>query len=143
MKLQTGKAFSFRPGFELAGDQPQAVEGIVTAFERGDRFTTLLGATGTGKTATMGAVIERLGRPTLVMAPNKTLAAQLAAEFREMFPDNAVEFFVSYYDYYQPEAYVPSTDTYIEKDSSINDEIDRLRHAATRSEEHTSELQSL
>jgi excinuclease ABC subunit B len=131
VKLQTGKAFSFRPGFELAGDQPQAVEGIVTAFERGDRFTTLLGATGTGKTATMGAVIERLGRPTLVMAPNKTLAAQLAAEFREMFPDNAVEFFVSYYDYYQPEAYVPSTDTYIEKDSSINDEIDRLRHAAT------------
>ena len=131
MKLQTGKAFSFRPGFELAGDQPAAVEGIVSAFERGDRFTTLLGATGTGKTATMAAVIERLGRPTLVMAPNKTLAAQLAAEFREMFPDNAVEFFVSYYDYYQPEAYVPSTDTYIEKDSSINDEIDRLRHAAT------------
>jgi excinuclease ABC subunit B len=135
MKLQTGpshkRAFSFRPGFELAGDQPDAVEGIVGALERGDRFTTLLGATGTGKTATMAAVIERLGRPTLVMAPNKTLAAQLASEFREMFPDNAVEFFVSYYDYYQPEAYVPSTDTYIEKDSSINDEIDRLRHAAT------------
>ena len=127
----TGKAFSFRPGFELAGDQPAAVEGIVEAISRGDRFTTLLGATGTGKTATMAAVIERLGRPTLVMAPNKTLAAQLAAEFREMFPDNAVEFFVSYYDYYQPEAYVPQTDTYIEKDSSINDEIDRLRHAAT------------
>ena len=132
MKVQTsGKAFSFRPGFELAGDQPAAVERLVTALERGDRFTTLLGATGTGKTATMAAVIERLARPTLVMAPNKTLAAQLAAEFREMFPDNAVEYFVSYYDYYQPEAYVPSTDTYIEKDSSINDEIDRLRHAAT------------
>jgi excinuclease ABC subunit B len=132
VKVQTsGKAFNFRPGFELAGDQPAAVEGIVTALERGDRFTTLLGATGTGKTATMAAVIERLQRPTLVMAPNKTLAAQLAAEFREMFPDNAVEYFVSYYDYYQPEAYVPSTDTYIEKDSSINDEIDRLRHAAT------------
>jgi excinuclease ABC subunit B len=125
------KLFSFRPGFELAGDQPAAVEKLVEALGRGDRFTTLLGATGTGKTATMAAVIERLGRPTLVMAPNKTLAAQLASEFREYFPDNAVEFFVSYYDYYQPEAYVPQTDTYIEKDSAINDEIDRLRHAAT------------
>jgi excinuclease ABC subunit B len=115
----------------MAGDQPNAVEGLVKAIEAGDRFTTLLGATGTGKTATMAAVIERLGRPALVMAPNKTLGAQLAAEFREYFPDNAVEYFVSYYDYYQPEAYVPSSDTYIEKDSSINDEIDRLRHAAT------------
>jgi excinuclease ABC subunit B len=98
---------------------------------RGDRFSTLLGATGTGKTATMAAVIEKLVRPALVIAPNKTLGAQLAAEFREFFPDNAVEYFVSYYDYYQPEAYVPSSDTYIEKDSSINDEIDRLRHSAT------------
>ncbi|HWL66207.1 MAG TPA: DEAD/DEAH box helicase family protein, partial [Actinomycetota bacterium] len=123
--------FSFTPGFEMAGDQPNAVEGLVEALEAGDRFTTLLGATGTGKTATMAAAIERLGRPALVMAPNKTLGAQLAAEFREFFPDNAVEYFVSYYDYYQPEAYVPSSDTYIEKDSSINDEIDRLRHAAT------------
>ena len=123
--------FSFRPDFEMAGDQPAAVEGLTEALEAGDRFTTLLGATGTGKTATMAAVIEKLGRPALVMAPNKTLGAQLAAEFREFFPDNAVEYFVSYYDYYQPEAYVPSSDTYIEKDSSINDEIDRLRHAAT------------
>ena len=123
--------FSFRPGFELAGDQPKAVEGITAALERGERFVTLLGATGTGKTATMAAVAERLGRPTLVIAPNKTLAGQLASEFREFFPDNAVEYFVSYYDYYQPEAYVPQTDTYIEKDATINDEIDRLRHSAT------------
>jgi excinuclease ABC subunit B len=126
-----GKAFSFRPGWELAGDQPGAVKGLLEAVSRGDRFSTLLGATGTGKTATMAAVIEKLVRPALVIAPNKTLGAQLAAEFREFFPDNAVEYFVSYYDYYQPEAYVPSSDTYIEKDSSINDEIDRLRHSAT------------
>jgi excinuclease ABC subunit B len=115
----------------MAGDQPAAVESIVAGLEAGEKHITLLGATGTGKTATMAAAIERLGRPTLVIAPNKTLGAQLAAEFREFFPDNAVEYFVSYYDYYQPEAYVPQTDTYIEKDSSINDEIDRLRHAAT------------
>jgi excinuclease ABC subunit B len=126
-----GKPFSFRPGFEMAGDQPQAVDSIVDGLAAGEKHVTLLGATGTGKTATMSAVIERLGRPTLVIAPNKTLGAQLAAEFRESFPDNAVEYFVSYYDYYQPEAYVPQTDTYIEKDSTINDEIDRLRHAAT------------
>jgi len=123
--------FSFRPGFELAGDQPKAVEDISKALNDGERFVTLLGATGTGKTATMAAVAERLDRPVLVMAPNKTLAGQLASEFKEYFPDNAVEYFVSYYDYYQPEAYVPSSDTYIEKDSSINDEIDRLRHSAT------------
>ncbi len=123
--------FSFRPGFELAGDQPNAVEGITDALKRGEQFVTLLGATGTGKTATMAAVGERLGRPVLVIAPNKTLGGQLASEFKEFFPDNAVEYFVSYYDYYQPEAYVPQTDTYIEKDSSINDEIDRLRHSAT------------
>ena len=131
MKTTTGKAFSFRPGFEMAGDQPAAVASIVEGVKAGERYITLLGATGTGKTATMAAAIEQLGRPTLVIAPNKTLGAQLAAEFREYFPDNAVEYFVSYYDYYQPEAYVPQTDTYIEKDSSINDEIDRLRHAAT------------
>jgi excinuclease ABC subunit B len=125
------RAFSFRPGFELAGDQPNAVEGLVAGLEAGERAVTLLGATGTGKTATMAAAIERVGRPAIVIAPNKTLAAQLSSEFREMFPDNAVEYFVSYYDYYQPEAYVPQTDTYIEKDSSINDEIDRLRHSAT------------
>ncbi|MGH2758644.1 MAG: excinuclease ABC subunit UvrB [Actinomycetota bacterium] len=127
----TRGSFSFRPGFELAGDQPNAVEGIAAALRSGERFVTLLGATGTGKTATMAAVAEQLNRPVLVIAPNKTLGGQLASEFKEFFPDNAVEYFVSYYDYYQPEAYVPQTDTYIEKDSSINDEIDRLRHSAT------------
>jgi excinuclease ABC subunit B len=123
--------FFFRPGFELAGDQPKAVEDITAALRSGERFVTLLGATGTGKTATMAAVAEQLGRPVIVIAPNKTLGGQLAAEFKEFFPQNAVEYFVSYYDYYQPEAYVPSSDTYIEKDATINDEIDRLRHSAT------------
>jgi excinuclease ABC subunit B len=117
--------------FEPSGDQPDAIEGITEAFEAGERTVTLLGATGTGKTFTAAKVLERLQRPALIIAPNKTLAAQLANEFREFLPDNAVEFFVSYYDYYQPEAYVPSTDTFIEKDSTINDEIDRLRHRAT------------
>ena len=114
-----------------AGDQPQAIEALAAGLERGERFQTLLGITGSGKSFTIAGVIERVQRPTIVMAPNKTLAAQLASEFRELFPKNRVEYFVSYYDYYQPEAYLPSTDTYIEKDSSINDEIDRLRHAAT------------
>ncbi|NLN17692.1 MAG: excinuclease ABC subunit UvrB [Firmicutes bacterium] len=114
-----------------AGDQPQAIEKLVEAIEAGQRYITLLGATGTGKTYTMAEVIERVQKPTLVIAHNKTLAAQLCSEFRAFFPDNAVHYFISYYDYYQPEAYVPQTDTYIEKDSSINDEIDRLRHAAT------------
>ena len=117
--------------FSPAGDQPAAIEGIVEAFESGERRVNLLGATGTGKTFTAAKVLERLQRPALVMAPNKTLAAQLANEFREFLPDNAVEYFVSYYDYYQPEAYVPSSDTFIEKDATINDEIDRLRHRAT------------
>jgi excinuclease ABC subunit B len=117
--------------FEPSGDQPTAIEGIVAAFEAGERKVNLLGATGTGKTFTAAKVLERIQRPALVMAPNKTLAAQLANEFREFLPDNAVEYFVSYYDYYQPEAYVPSSDTFIEKDSTINDEIDRLRHRAT------------
>ncbi|MBW3611697.1 MAG: DEAD/DEAH box helicase family protein, partial [Actinobacteria bacterium] len=117
--------------FEPAGDQPQAVEALAEGLARGDRFQTLLGITGSGKSATMAWAIERAQRPTLVIAPNKSLAAQLANEFREFFPRNRVEYFVSYYDYYQPEAYVPSSDTYIEKDSSINDEIDRLRHSAT------------
>jgi excinuclease ABC subunit B len=117
--------------YEPAGDQPAAIEQIVEAFEAGERAVTLLGATGTGKTFTAAKVLERIQRPCLVMAPNKTLAAQLANEFREFLPDNAVEYFVSYYDYYQPEAYIASSDTYIEKDSSINDEIDRLRHRAT------------
>ena len=117
--------------FEPSGDQPTAIERISQAFADGERAVTLLGATGTGKTFTAAKVLERIQRPCLVMAPNKTLAAQLANEFREFLPDNAVEYFVSYYDYYQPEAYIASSDTYIEKDSSINDEIDRLRHRAT------------
>src|SRR5690554_8067790 len=120
-----------RSPFEPKGDQPEAIAGLVEGLTDGLRFQTLLGATGTGKTYTMAKVIERVQRPTLVLAHNKTLAAQLAAEFREFFPHNAVHYFISYYDYYQPEAYVPQTDTYIEKDASINDEIDRLRHAAT------------
>ena len=116
-----------------SGDQPQAIEKIANGIIMGFSEQTLLGVTGSGKTYTMAKVIEKVQRPTLVLAHNKTLAAQLCSEFREFFPDNAVEFFVSYYDYYQPEAYIPSTDTYIEKDSSINDEIDRLRHSATMS----------
>jgi excinuclease ABC subunit B len=116
---------------EPAGDQPEAIEALGLGLENGDRFQTLLGITGSGKSFTIANVVANAQRPTLVLAPNKSLAAQLAAEFREMFPKNRVEYFVSYYDYYQPEAYLPSTDTYIEKDSSINDEIDRLRHSAT------------
>src|SRR3954468_10278501 len=117
--------------FEPAGDQPAAIEALTAGIERGDRFQTLLGITGSGKSATIAWTIEKTQRPTLILAPNKSLAAQLAQEMREFFPDNRVEYFVSYYDYYQPEAYIPSSDTYIEKDSSVNDEIDRLRHAAT------------
>jgi excinuclease ABC subunit B len=117
--------------FSLAGDQPQAVRGLVERVMRGEKFSTLLGATGTGKTATLAWAIEQIQKPTLVMAPNKSLAAQLCNEFKQFFPHNAVEYFVSYYDYYQPEAYVPQTDTYIEKDSSVNDEVERLRHSAT------------
>src|SRR6185369_12384916 len=113
------------------GDQPSAIETIAGGLEAGDRFQTLIGATGSGKTATMAWTIEKVGRPALIIAHNKTLAAQLCNEFREFFPNNAVEYFVSYYDYYQPEAYVPQADLYIEKDSSRNDDIDRLRHAAT------------
>src|SRR5690349_20228971 len=115
------------------GDQPRAIEELVAGLHEGKRFQTLLGVTGSGKTFTMANVIERVNRPTIVLAHNKTLAAQLYAEFKEFFPHNAVEYFVSYYDYYQPEAYVPRTDTFIEKDSDINEEIDKLRHAATRS----------
>jgi len=120
-------------GPEPKGDQPKAIQGLVEALEDGERFVTLLGATGTGKTVTMAQVIAKLQRPALVMAPNKVLAAQLAAEFRELFPQNAVEYFISYYDYYQPEAYVPGRDLFIEKDASINPEIERLRHSTTRS----------
>src|SRR5262245_35984126 len=117
--------------FAPAGDQPRAIEALSEGIRRGDRFQTLLGITGSGKSATMAWTIEQVQRPTLVIAPNKSLAAQLANEFREFFPENRVEYFVRYYEYYQPEAYIPSSDTYIEKDSSINDEIDRLRHSAT------------
>ncbi|REJ37865.1 MAG: excinuclease ABC subunit B, partial [Bacillota bacterium] len=117
--------------FEPAGDQPRAIAEAVEAFESGASEVVLLGATGTGKTFVMAKIIERLQRPTLVIAHNKTLAAQLCSEFKEFFPDNAVEYFVSYYDYYQPEAYIPTTDTYIEKDALINDEIEKLRHSAT------------
>jgi excinuclease ABC subunit B len=123
--------FKVESEFAPAGDQPQAIERLTEGVLRGDDYQTLLGVTGTGKTFTIAGVIERVQKPTLVIAPNKSLAAQLANEFREFFPHNAVEYFVSYYDYYQPEAYVPQTDTYIEKDSSINDEIERLRHSAT------------
>ena len=123
--------FRLDSAFTPAADQPRAIEQIAESIEAGDRFTTLLGATGTGKTMTMAGAIQELQRPALVIAHNKTLAAQLCNEFRTYFPDNAVEYFVSYYDYYQPEAYVPSRDLYIEKDSSVNSEIDRLRHAAT------------
>lgn len=123
--------FILHSEFEPTGDQPQAINDLVKGFEEGNQFQTLLGVTGSGKTFTMANVIERLNKPTLIIAHNKTLAAQLYSEFKEFFPENAVEYFVSYYDYYQPEAYVPSTDTYIEKDSSVNDEIDKLRHSAT------------
>lgn len=123
--------FELVSSYQPTGDQPQAIETLVEGVERGDRCQTLLGVTGSGKTFTMANVIAKCNRPTLVLAHNKTLAAQLCTEFRSFFPNNAVEYFVSYYDYYQPEAYIPSTDTYIEKDSAINDEIDRLRHSAT------------
>ncbi|ACU53951.1 excinuclease ABC, B subunit [Acidimicrobium ferrooxidans DSM 10331] len=123
--------FEVHAPYRPSGDQPRAIDELVTSIESGNRFTTLLGITGSGKSATIAWTIERLQRPTLVIAPNKSLAAQLANEFRGFMPRNRVEYFVSYYDYYQPEAYIPSSDTYIEKDSSINDEIDRLRHSAT------------
>src|SRR4030043_503436 len=119
--------------FKLTGDQPQAVDKLVEGLNNGYQQQTLLGVTGSGKTFTMDNVAERVQKPALVICHNKTLAAQLATEFKEYLPDNAVEYFVSYYDYYQPEAYIPNTDTYIEKESDINEEIDKLRHAATRS----------
>ena len=123
--------FELHSPFQPTGDQPQAIEALVNGFKEGNQFQTLLGVTGSGKTFTMANVIQALNKPTLIIAHNKTLAAQLYSEFKEFFPTNSVEYFVSYYDYYQPEAYVPSTDTYIEKDSAINDEIDKLRHSAT------------
>jgi excinuclease ABC subunit B len=125
--------FVLKTDYNPQGDQPQAIEELVAGVRRGDQHQVLLGVTGSGKTFSMANVVMAVQRPTLVLAPNKTLAAQLYSEFKELFPDNAVEYFVSYYDYYQPEAYVPTTDTFIEKDSSINEEIDKLRHSATRS----------
>ncbi len=127
------KEFNLQAPFQPTGDQPQAIERLVKSVNNGNTYQTLLGATGTGKTFSIASVIEKVGKPTLVLAHNKTLAAQLCNELREFFPDNAVEYFVSYYDYYQPEAYIPVSDTYIEKTASINDEIDMLRHSATRS----------
>ncbi len=132
MIVKYDSPFDISKDFEPKGDQAQAIEGLLDGLDSGYRFQTLLGATGTGKTYTMASVIARSQRPALVMAHNKTLAAQLCQEFRAFFPDNAVHYFISYYDYYQPEAYVPQSDTYIEKDSSVNEEIDRLRHAATQ-----------
>ena len=130
--VQTAQnVFKLHSEYKPTGDQPQAIEALVNGFKEGNQFQTLLGVTGSGKTFTMANVIQQLNKPTLVIAHNKTLAAQLYGEFKEFFPENAVEYFVSYYDYYQPEAYVPSSDTYIEKDSAINDEIDKLRHSAT------------
>src|SRR5688500_4463231 len=125
--------FTLETDFELRGDQPTAIGQLVDGLQRGDRAQVLLGVTGSGKTFTMAQTLSRVNRPALVMVHNKTLAAQLYQEFRRFFPRNAVEFFVSYYDYYQPEAYMPATDSYIEKEAIINDELDRLRLSATRS----------
>src|SRR5580698_10631667 len=127
-----GKPFQLSSEFQPAGDQPQAIDELCEGLARGERDQVLLGVTGSGKTFTMAKVIQELQRPTLILAPNKTLAAQLYGEMKSFFPENAVEYFVSYYDYYQPEAYVPRTDTYIEKESSLNEQIDRMRHSATR-----------
>ena len=123
--------FKLVSDYKLSGDQPEAVAKLAHGVDLGLREQVLLGVTGSGKTFTMASVIEKVNKPTLVLAHNKTLAAQLCSEFREFFPDNAVEYFISYYDYYQPEAYIAHTDTYIEKDASVNEEIDRLRHSAT------------
>src|SRR4029079_714403 len=130
---RSGNRFDVVSDYQPAGDQPAAIEELERRIRAGEKDVVLLGATGTGKSATTAWLGERLQRPTLVMAPNKTLAAQLANELRELFPNNAVEYFVSYYDYYQPEAYVPQTDTYIEKDSSVNEDVERLRPSSTMS----------
>lgn len=131
-KTEGGIAFRIESAFEPSGDQPQAIEKLVGGIREGLSDQVLLGVTGSGKTFTMAQIIEQTQRPALIMAHNKTLAAQLYGEMKSFFPDNAVEYFVSYYDYYQPEAYVARSDTYIEKDASINEQIDRMRHAATR-----------
>ncbi|MGL6044044.1 MAG: DEAD/DEAH box helicase family protein, partial [Sandaracinobacteroides sp.] len=132
-KSEGGRPFVLKSEYEPAGDQPTAIAELVRQAAAGEKDQVLLGVTGSGKTFTMAKVVEALQRPALVLAPNKILAAQLYGEFKSFFPDNAVEYFVSYYDYYQPEAYVPRTDTYIEKESSVNEAIDRMRHSATRS----------
>ena len=131
-KLEGGKRFVLASPFEPAGDQPRAIAELTSGINAGDRDQVLLGATGTGKTFTMAKIIEQTQRPAIILAPNKTLAAQLYGEFKGFFPENAVEYFVSYYDYYQPEAYVARSDTFIEKESQINEQIDRMRHSATR-----------
>ena len=123
--------FKLVSNFKPTGDQPEAIKALVEGIKNGDRGQTLLGVTGSGKTFTVANVIKEVNKPTIIMAHNKTLAGQLYSEFKEFFPENAVEYFISYYDYFQPEAYIAATDTYIEKDSSINDEIDRMRHSAT------------
>ncbi|HMX62631.1 MAG TPA: DEAD/DEAH box helicase family protein, partial [Candidatus Sumerlaeota bacterium] len=133
MKRKREGTFALYSSFKPSGDQPEAIQQLVRGIENGLPAQVLLGVTGSGKTFTMAHIINQLNRPALILAPNKTLAAQLYREFKELFPSNAVEYFVSYYDYYQPEAYIPSSDTYIEKDSSINDELDKLRLSATRS----------
>ena len=133
IKASASNEFNIVSSFKPNGDQPNAITTLVNNLKSGEQEQVLLGVTGSGKTFTMAKVIERLQRPTLIMAPNKTLAAQLYGEMKSLFPNNAVEYFVSYYDYYTPEAYVPRSDTYIEKESSINEQIDRLRHSATRS----------
>ena len=131
-KLEGGKKFDLNTEFTPAGDQPSAIKELVNGILANEQDQVLLGATGTGKTFTMAHIIESTQKPAIILAPNKTLAAQLYGEFKGFFPDNAVEYFVSYYDYYQPEAYVPRSDTYIEKESQINEQIDRMRHSATR-----------
>ena len=131
-KVEGGQRFNLVSEFEPKGDQPKAIAELCEGLSDKERDQVLLGVTGSGKTFTMAKIIEQTQRPALIMAPNKTLAAQLYGEFKSFFPDNAVEYFVSYYDYYQPEAYVARTDTFIEKDSSVNEQIDRMRHAATR-----------
>src|SRR6478672_5609390 len=133
MPITIERAFELVTPFQPTGDQPAAVDALVGGLQRGDRAQTLRGATGSGKTFTMANIIERYQKPTLVIAPNRTLAAQLTAEFRDFFPNNAVEYFVSYYDYYQPEAYIPRSDTFVAKDADINEETDKMRHSATRS----------
>ena len=133
IERQADRKFELVSDYQPTGDQPEAIGELTAGLKAGKKAQILLGATGTGKTFTISNVIKNVNKPTLVLAHNKTLAGQLYGEFKEFFPNNAVEYFVSYYDYYQPEAYVPSSDTYIEKDSSINDEIDKLRHSATSS----------